>query len=68
MFSAWVRRFRSLPAPLLYGHITSKFLSGVAIGFLVAGYTGGDWTRAGWWTLAVSVVISIPSSKRILMG
>ncbi|MBT3433220.1 MAG: hypothetical protein HOC91_16310 [Nitrospinaceae bacterium] len=68
MFSTWIRRFRVLPVPLLYGHVTSKFLGGVALGFLIAGYAGGDWTRAGWWTLAASLVVSIPSTKRILMG
>jgi hypothetical protein len=68
MFSTWVRRFRTLPVPLLYGHITSKFLGGVAIGFLIAGYAGGDWTRAGWLLLAISAVVSVPSTKRILMG
>ncbi len=68
MFSTWVRRFRTLPVPLLYGHITSKFLGGVALGLLIAGYAGGDWINPGWVLLAISVVISIPSSKRILMG
>ena len=68
MMTTWTRRFRTLPVPLLYAHIIAKSPGGVAIGFLIAGYAEGDWVRAGWWTLAVALAISIPSSRRILMG
>ncbi len=68
MFSTWMRRFRELPFPLMYSHIAAKFFSGVAIGFLIAGYAGGDWTGAGWWMMAISFAVSIPSTKRIMLG
>ncbi|MFP6889481.1 MAG: hypothetical protein VCF07_06955 [Nitrospinota bacterium] len=49
-------------------HVFAKFLGGVGIGLLIAGYAGGDWTAAGWWTIAAALVMSLPSTKRILAG
>ncbi len=68
MMAKWIRRFRTLPVPLLYTHVLAKSLGGMGLGFLIAGYAGGDWTRAGWWLVADSFAISIPSTRRILMG
>ena len=62
----WIERFRSLPAPLLMLHVFAKFLGGVGIGMLIAGYGGGDWTRTGWWVLAASFLIALPSARRIV--
>jgi len=68
MLSSWIQRFRNLPAPLLMAHVFAKFLGGVGLGLLIAGYAGGDWTAAGWWTMAAALVMSLPSTKRILAG
>ena len=64
--AGWIEKFRALPTPLLMAHVAAKFVGGVGIGMLIAAYAGGDWVAAGWVLIALSFVIAIPSSKRIL--
>ena len=55
-----------LPRPLFITHIFSKFLVGVGIGFILAGYFDYNWKLWGWVLIVVAVIIDIPSVYRIL--
>ena len=66
MLSRWIERFQSLPTPLFVLHVFAKFLGGVGIGMMIAGYGGGDWTWTGGWVLAASFLFGIPGALRIL--
>ena len=57
-------RFRQVPNPYFTMHITSKFLSGLGLGVLLA-----TWLPVwmGWVFIAVALLIAIPS-VRIILG
>lgn len=53
----FINEFRKLPTPVLFSHVMSKFVGGVGIGVLLAGYLAG----LGWWIILLSFIIAIPS-------
>jgi len=56
-------KFRQVPNPYFSLHITSKFLFGVGLGVLLAGWLP-IWT--GWVFVIVALVIAIPSASIVL--
>lgn len=52
-----VNEFRKLPTPILLSHVTSKFVFGVGLGVLLAGYL----KDFGWGIILLSFIIGIPS-------
>ena len=58
-----IEKFRQVPNPYFYLHITSKFLFGVGLGVLLATWLP-IWT--GWIFIIVALVIAIPSARIIL--
>lgn len=57
----FVNEFRKLPTPILLSHVTSKFVFGIGLGVLLAGYLKG----LGWWIMLLSFIIAIPSAITI---
>jgi hypothetical protein len=55
-----------LPVPFLAAHMFGKFLFGLGLGILLAGAINFNWKFWGIITIVLSVVVSIPSSHRIL--
>jgi len=55
-----------LPVPLLAAHMFAKFLFGLGLGILLAGALDFNWKLWGVVLMALSVVVSIPSGRRIL--
>ena len=56
-------KLRQVPNPYFSIHITSKFLSGVGLGLLLATWLP-VWT--GWIFIAIALLIAIPSVRIIL--
>lgn len=61
-----IKKMAKLPVPLLAAHIFAKFLFGLGLGILLAGALDFDWKFWGTVSIVLSVVISIPSARRIL--
>ena len=62
----FVKRFRKLPTPYLYGHVASKFLFGLGLGIVIASYLACS--KVGFWIIVLSIVLAIPSTYTILSG
>lgn len=66
----WVHRnvetLKTLPARLVVLHLAGKALGGMGLAFLIAHYTGCNGLLWGWICLAASLLISLPSARRIL--
>jgi len=58
-----VEKFRQVPNPYFFLHITGKALCGVGLGLLLATWLP-IWT--GWIFIVVALVISIPSARIVL--
>ena len=58
-----IEKFRQMPTPYLYLHITAKVLGGLGLGVLLATWLP-TWT---WWIFIIlAVLISIPSTIMVL--
>ncbi len=61
---------RKLPTPVLISHVVSKFIGGVGIGVLIAGYV----KFSGWYIILLSFLVGVPSivcmlrSKGVSLG
>lgn len=58
-----VEKFRQVPNPYFFLHITGRFLFGVGLGLLLATWLP-IWT--GWIFVIVALVISVPSARIVL--
>jgi len=58
-----VEKFRQVPNPYFFLHITARFLFGVGLGLLLATWLP-IWT--GWIFIVVALAISVPSARIIL--
>ena len=61
-----IKTMGKLPVPLLAAHMFGKFLLGLGLGILFAGALTFNWKFWGMLAVVLSVVVSIPSSRRIL--
>ncbi|MDP6379852.1 MAG: hypothetical protein QF662_00785 [Phycisphaerae bacterium] len=60
-------RFRELSTPMMMLHVSAKVIFGIGIGMLLGAYIEGvRWSCVGWSLLIVSILISIPSTCKIL--
>lgn len=59
-----IGRFRKLPTSVLALHITAKFVFGVGLGILLAGYLEGF----GWWLILLAIIMAIPGVYKVLGG
>lgn len=59
-----INRFRELPTPIIVLHISAKFVFGVGLGVLLAGYLTGF----GWWLILLSLIMGIPGAYKVLSG
>jgi hypothetical protein len=57
-----IGKFRELPTPILFLHITAKSVFGVGLGVLLAEHLAGF----GWWIIALSLVLGIPGAYKVL--
>jgi len=62
-FGVKTEKLRQVPNPYFNMHIAGKFLFGVGLGVLLAGWLPA-WT--GWIFIIVAVVIAIPSAIIVL--
>ena len=61
-----IKKMAKLPVPLLAAYMFAKFLFGLGIGILLAGALDFNWKLWGTVSIVLSVVINIPSGRRIL--
>jgi len=61
-----IEKMGKLPVPLLAAHVFGKFLLGFGVGIVLGGALGFNWKVWGPLFIVLSVVVSIPSSRRIL--
>ncbi len=61
-----IEKMAKLPVPLLAAHMFGKFLFGLGLGILLAGAIDLNWKQWGATFIVLSVVVSIPSGRRIL--
>ena len=61
-----IKKMAKLPVPLLAAHMFAKFLFGLGLGILLAGALDFNWKLWGTAFIVLSVVVSIPSGRRIL--
>lgn len=61
-----IEEMGKLPVPLLAAHMIGKFLFGLGLGILFAGALDVNWKFWGTAVIVLSVLVSIPSSRRIL--
>ena len=61
-----IEKMAKLPVPLLAAHMFAKFLFGLGLGIILAGALGFNWEIWGPVLIAISVLVSIPSGRRIL--
>lgn len=55
--------FKKMPLPVLAVHLTGKFLSGVGLGALLAGYLSKvDWIIGGLVVIVISIIMQIPGA------
>jgi hypothetical protein len=60
--------FKQLPNSLLTTHIVAKFVFGVGVGILLCEYKSFNRVTVGWGLIIVAVIISIPSTVKIISG
>jgi hypothetical protein len=61
-----IEKMAKLPVPLLAAHMFAKFLLGLGLGILLAGTIDFNWKLWGAILVLLSVIVSIPSGRRIL--
>ena len=61
-----IEKMAKLPVPLLAAHMFAKFLFGLGLGILLAGALDFNWKLWGAVFMALALVVSIPSGRRIL--
>lgn len=61
-----IEKMGGLPVPLLAAHMLGKFLFGFGAGIILGGILGLNWKVWGPLFIVLSVVVSIPSSRRLL--
>ena len=59
------KKVSKLPFPLMFSLIFSKFLFGLGLGLILAGYFKFDWKLIGWIAITLSFVVSIPATFKI---
>ena len=58
-----IKKFRNLPTPIIFLHITGKFLFGLGAGMLIASYFQNlNWWNIGAWIILISLVVQIPGA------
>ena len=61
-----IEKLKKLPKSLLVAHIASKFIFGVGLGALLAGYLREyNWRLYGWLLIILSLIVAIPSTYSI---
>jgi hypothetical protein len=58
-----IQRFRELPTFIMFLRITGKFVFGVGLGVLLAGYLKGY----GWWIILLSVILGLPGAYHLYL-
>ena len=58
-----IEKFRQVPNPYFSMHITAKFLSGLGLGVLLAGWLP---VWVGWVFIIAALLIAIPSARIVL--
>jgi hypothetical protein len=61
-----IEKMGKLPVPLLAAHMFGKFLLGLGLGIVLGGTLDFNWKLWGPLFIALSVVVSIPGSRRIV--
>ncbi len=61
-----IEKMAKLPVRLLASHMIAKFLFGLGLGILLAGAIDCNWKLWGTVFIVLSVIVSIPSGRRIL--
>lgn len=61
-----IEKMGKLPVPLLAAHMLGKFFLGLGLGILLVGTMNFNWKLWGPVFIVLSVLVSIPSSRRIL--
>ncbi len=62
-----IEKFRRLPRRYMFLHVLGKFVFGIGLGALLVIYIPQlDWRLLGWILIALSIIIAIPSAKKML--